>query len=67
MQMRTRKAVGCFALLAYLTLYLALAATLGAILLPMLPQWAELIYYVVAGVVWVFPLKPLIMWMTRAN
>jgi predicted membrane channel-forming protein YqfA (hemolysin III family) len=67
MQIRTRKAVGCFALLAYLTLYLALAATLGAILLPMLPRWAELIYYVVAGVVWVFPLKPLIMWMTRAD
>lgn len=67
MQMRTRKAVGCFALLAYLTLYLALAATLGAILLPTLPQWAELIYYVIAGVAWVFPLKPLIMWMTRAD
>ncbi len=67
MQMRTRKAVGCFALLAYLTLYLALAATLGAILLPMLPSWAELIYYVIAGIVWVFPLKPLIQWMTRAD
>lgn len=67
MQMRTRKAAGCFALLAYLTLYLALSATLGAILLPMLPSWAELIYYVVAGIVWVFPLKPLIHWMTRAD
>ena len=66
MHPRTRKAIGCFALLAYLALYLAGAATLGAMLLPALPGWAELIFYVLAGVVWVFPLKPLIKWMSRS-
>lgn len=67
MQMRTRKAVGCFVLLAYLALYLALAATLGAFLLPILPGWAELIYYVLAGIVWALPLKPLFAWMNRGG
>lgn len=65
MQTRTRKAIGCFALLAYLGLYLAGAATLGAMLLPVLPAWAELVYYVLAGIVWVLPLRPLIAWMNR--
>lgn len=67
MDMRTRKAVGCFALLAYLALYAAAAATLGTWLLPRMPAWAELAYFVVAGVAWVFPLKPLFAWMNRAD
>jgi hypothetical protein len=65
MDMRARKAVGCFALLAYLAVYAALAATLGALLLPVLPAWAELIFFAVAGIVWIFPLKPLFAWMNR--
>jgi hypothetical protein len=40
MNIRTRKAVGCFALLAYMALYAALAASLGVALAPVLPTWA---------------------------
>jgi hypothetical protein len=67
MQMRARKAAGCLALLAYLTLYAALAATVGAILLPVLPAWAEFVYYAIAGIIWIFPLKPLFAWMNRGR
>jgi hypothetical protein len=65
MNMRMRKAVGCLALLAYVAFYAMLAATLGAVLLPVLPFWAELIFYAVAGVIWILPLKPLFAWMNR--
>jgi hypothetical protein len=65
MQMRARKAAGCFALLSYLALYAAGAATLGAALAPALPGWAELFYYAVAGIVWIAPLRPLFRWMNR--
>lgn len=65
MHIRARKALGCFVLLAYLALYAAAAATLGAYLLPILPGWAELAFFAVAGVAWVFPLKPLFAWMNR--
>lgn len=65
MDMRARKSLGCFVLLAYLAVYAALAATLGAFLLPVLPAWAELIFYAVAGIIWIFPLKPLFGWMNR--
>jgi membrane protein implicated in regulation of membrane protease activity len=65
MDTRTRKAIGCFGLLTYLTLYALLAASLGVWLAPLLPTWAELIYYAIAGIVWVFPLRPLFRWMNR--
>lgn len=65
MDIRARKAIGCFALLAYLAVYAVLAAMLGAALLPILPFWASLLFYVFAGVVWALPLKPLFDWMRR--
>ena len=67
MNSRTRKAIGCFALLAYLSLYALFAASLGLALAPMAPNWAQLIYYAVAGVVWVIPLKGLFGWINRSD
>ncbi len=67
MNVRTRKAVGCFAFLAYLVIYALLAASLGVALFPILPAWAQLIYYAIAGIVWIFPLKPLFAWMNKAE
>lgn len=65
MNARSRKALGCAVLLIYLGIYAVLAASVGAALMPVLPFWAELVFYVVAGVIWVFPLKPLFAWMNR--
>jgi hypothetical protein len=65
MNQRTRKALGCLALMTYLALYAVLAASLGVALAPLLPAWAELVFYGVAGFAWVFPLKPLFAWMNR--
>lgn len=65
MEPRSRKAVGCAVLLIYLAIYAVVAASLGAALMPVLPAWGELIFYVVAGFVWVFPLRPLFRWMNR--
>ncbi len=59
--------MGCLALLAYMGLYAALAATLGAALAPVLPAWAELLYFATAGIVWIAPLKPLFSWVNRGD
>jgi hypothetical protein len=67
MNMRTRKAIGCFGLLAYLGLYAALAVMLGAALTERIPTWAQLAYYAIAGVIWIIPLKPLFSWMNRPD
>lgn len=60
---RTRKALGCAGLLAYLAIYTAAAAAIGVALSPSLPAWALLIYFAIAGLVWVIPLKPMFRWM----
>lgn len=65
MNPRTRKAIGCFVLIAYLALYAAGAAALGAAVLGHAPNWAALLYFLVAGVIWVAPLKPLLAWMSQ--
>lgn len=65
MNMRQRKAAGCAVLLAYLAVYAIAAATLGTALAPRIPTWAQLVYYAIAGVIWIFPLKPLFAWMNR--
>ena len=67
MEMRARKALGCFVLLAYIAVYAMVAASLGVALAPLIPTWAQLIFYAVAGIVWIFPLKPLFAWMNRGT
>lgn len=67
MNMRTRKALGCFLLLAYIAIYAVLAASLGIALVPVLPVWGQLIFYAIAGIIWIFPLKPLFAWMNRGS
>jgi hypothetical protein len=67
MEPRARKALGCSVLLAYLGLYAAAAGILGALLAPQLPAWGQVVYFAVAGIVWVFPLKPLFAWMNAKH
>lgn len=59
-----RKPVTALILLAYMLVYVVLVATLGGYLAGW-PRWALLFFYVVAGVAWIFPLKPLFAWMNR--
>jgi hypothetical protein len=66
MDIRARKASGCFGLLAYIAIYAVLAASLGAALAPVIPTWAQLIYYAIAGIIWIVPLRPLFAWMNRS-
>lgn len=60
---RTRKAIGMAGLVTYLGAYIVVAVTLAA-RLPDHPA-VELGYFLVAGMAWVPPLKPLMSWMNR--
>jgi hypothetical protein len=67
MTLRTRKLVGAIALLIFLALY-ALAAMMVAIALQVnASNLAELIYYPVAGLLWVLPAMWLVKWMQRPD
>jgi hypothetical protein len=67
MNTRSRKALGCFVLLASLAVYAGAAGALGAALTGHIPAWAQLAYFAAAGVVWIFPLKPLFGWMNKGG
>ena len=67
MNVRGRKALGCFVLLAYLTVYTLAAAALGSALVMAWPVWGQLAYFIVAGLIWVLPLRPLFRWMNGAG
>jgi hypothetical protein len=67
MNMRTRKALGCAGLLAYLAAYVGLAVAVGATYAVTWPPWAQFLFYAVAGVIWIAPLKPLFEWMNRGE
>jgi predicted membrane channel-forming protein YqfA (hemolysin III family) len=57
-----RRLLGTFILIFGLTVYCFAVAILADVLGPK-PWWADILLFVVAGVAWVFPCKPLLRWM----
>ena len=57
-----RRPAGIFLILLFIAGWAALVAT-GADFLRGLPWPVHLVYYAVAGIVWILPLKPLLTWM----
>jgi len=60
---RLKKLIGIFILLPYLIIYAFAAAALGE----QVPEfWLfKLLYFMIAGIIWVFPIKYLMLWMNR--
>lgn len=57
-----RKPVGIFAILAIIALWATLVASLAG-LVEHWPALVQGLFYLVAGLVWIAPLKPLLRWM----
>lgn len=60
-----RRFVGSLALLIGLLVYLFFALSVGDVLIRDKSGWIQFIYFVVAGVTWIFPAGLLIRWMYR--
>lgn len=57
-----RKPVGMLAILAIILVWAVLIASLSG----MVDRWpwpGQLLFYLVAGIIWIAPLKPLLRWM----
>ena len=68
MTQRKRKLIGTIALLALIVVYALLALAVAIVLqVRDANKIAELIYYVVAGLLWVLPAGWLITWMQRPD
>ncbi|MGE0045043.1 MAG: DUF2842 domain-containing protein [Hyphomonadaceae bacterium] len=63
MPARLRKLLGVLALFAYMALYIALVAVIADHYVMSAPWWAQIPFFLIAGIIWVTPLKPLFTWM----
>jgi len=57
-----RKPVAILLMLAFMALWVWGAATIGSRFTGA-SGWLQLVFYVAAGTLWVFPLRPLFLWM----
>lgn len=57
-----RKLIVSFGLIVYLCVYVWAVITLGSAI-NAAPDWVQLIFYMLAGLVWIVPLKPMFGWM----
>lgn len=57
-----RKLVAVLLMLAFMVLWIWAAGTLGSHMTGM-PRWVQLLFYVIAGIGWILPLRPLLKWM----
>jgi Protein of unknown function (DUF2842) len=62
MQPSWRKPAGVLMMLAGLAVYAVLIASLSG-WIGMAPVLVQAVFYLIAGIVWVLPLKPLLRWM----
>ena len=57
-----RKPAGIFVILAIIFIWAALVASLAAFV-ENWPVLVQAVYYLIAGIAWILPLKPLLRWM----
>lgn len=57
-----RKIVASLLLVAFMAAWIVTAATIGGYVAGW-PKWAEVLFYVVAGIGWIAPFKPVFAWM----
>ncbi|MGK2739604.1 DUF2842 domain-containing protein [Tepidicaulis sp. LMO-SS28] len=67
MPMRLRKLIGTFVLVAWIIIYTMLAVSLATA--SFFPQHVAvlLLYYLIAGIAWVIPVRYLLRWMQRPD
>jgi len=61
-----RKPAGAFAILALILVWTVAVVSLSS-QIGRLPTIVQAIVYLIAGIVWILPLKPLLVWMEGAN
>lgn len=67
MQARTRKLIGTVVLLVFLGAYAWAAVIIAAGRITLAPHWVQLLYFALAGLLWVIPAGLLIRWMQRPD
>jgi len=67
MRRRTRTLIGTLTILSFVCVYGPLAMALADSRISETPAVVQAVLYSILGIVWIFPLMPLIRWMERAD
>jgi hypothetical protein len=67
MPQRLRKLLGTCVLVVFVALYALTAMTLAAAKLPGTSGWTQLVFFLVAGFLWVVPAAAIIAWMSKPD
>ena len=67
MPQRLRKLVGGIVLIVFVCVYALTAMTVAATKLSGTSGWTQLVYFVVAGLLWVIPAAALVYWMQKPD
>jgi len=67
MTQSTRKLIGTVFILLSIVVYAWLATAIYAAYLTGAPNWLLLVYFAVAGLLWVVPAMAIIRWMAKPN
>jgi hypothetical protein len=62
---RTKKLIGLFIILIWLPVYALIAMRVGVAVLPQASSFVTLLYYAIAGTVWIVPIGLMLPWMHR--
>lgn len=57
-----RQPAGILLILVWVTAWCVGVASVGALIVEA-PWWTQTPFYLVAGIIWIFPLRPLLRWM----
>ena len=67
MPQRLRKLLGTIVLVVFVAFYSLAAMTVAAAKLPGISSLVQLLFFVVAGFLWVIPAAPLVSWMQKPD
>ncbi len=65
MSPKLKKFIGTFVMLAWIAFYISLASGIAVIVLPHAHWFVALLYYALAGTLWIVPIGLMIPWMNR--
>ena len=65
MSPRLKKLIGTLVMLVWIVFYVLIAMGVGTHVLPSAPWYAALLYYALAGTLWIVPIGLMLPWMNR--
>ena len=65
LKQKTKKLIGTILIPIWLLLFLSIISSLGEIIIPRLNNFETFVFYFIGGIIWIFPIMPLISWMQK--